>query len=550
MPAPDRVSSAQRIQLQNVAEREILRYVGDHALWHKHVHNVELDPMQVLKMLEMDAHPNTIDFSCRRTGKTAVKEMYLLEHNARHADQEVGIVAPREAQSITNLNYHLEAIRRAPILSAWIAHKSGRRQIADTYYQFGNRSVARAYGIMAQVDGGDLTVASLEEVDDMPRDRLFSRFLLMLGAKRRLGASAESRNEPQIRITGVFKGADTLTDLVAGGHYHVLPTVNVHLGVSMGILDAAFMAEMRDQLAPDEYIRQLLCLNVSARNLIWERYVRRAMHVGLQAGIDLAEPVPGQQYRKRGLIAFGYDHSGHGEDPQASRYALVVVELIGNFVCFVYARQWPAGTDEQVVRRDLVGYWRYFQPDAATGDAYGIGLLTQVNDDLYAAGLTPVDRRAIGDGESTASTWSEWPFAPLRFEGMTKHSMAQALRSAFHNGQAAIPYLDDRHPTDPVTADLRALVRQLPNIRPEQTKTSYASYRMVKAKIGDDLFDAAMAAVWGLTTRGAGPQITRVLTQSVTRDQMLRPLPAPGAAGTSAWRRRGQSPRTAKEQRA
>src|SRR3546814_1455603 len=79
----------------------------------------------------------------------------------------------------------------------------GRKQFADTRYQFMNRSMARSYGIMAQVDGGDLTLASLEEVDDMPADRLYGRFLLMLGSARRLGASKDSANKPQVRITGV-----------------------------------------------------------------------------------------------------------------------------------------------------------------------------------------------------------------------------------------------------------------------------------------------------------------------------------------------------------
>lgn len=517
----ERVSPAKRILLQNVAEREIDRYAGDHAMWHKHVHNVELDSVQVLKMIEMDAHRNTIDYSCRRTGKTAVKEMYFLEQAARESDQELGIVAPREAQAVVNLNYHLEAIRRSEILSAYIAFKSGRRQIADTYYQFTNRSLARAYGIMAQVDGGDLTMASLEEVDDMPRERLFSRFLLMMGAKRRLGASSESQNDPQIRITGVFKGADTLSDMVADGHYEVLPIVDVYLGMEMGILNEEFMMLMRSQLSPDEYIRQLLCKNVSARNLIWEKYVRRAMQIALQASLELAQPLPGAQYKKRGLIAAGYDHSGHGETPQASRYAFVVVEQIGNFTCFIYARTWPPGTDEQVVRRDLLGLCLYFRPDYGMGDAFGIGLLTQLNDDLFHAGVTSVDRRTIGDGESTASTWMDWYFAPIRFEGMVKHSMASALRGVFHNLQAAVPYLDDERPDDPDTADLRLLVRQLVNIRPEATKVSYATYKMVNAKLGDDLFDAAMAAVWALVTRGAAPTQTAVLTQSRTREQML-----------------------------
>lgn len=517
----ERISGAQRIRMQNVAEREVLRYRGHHARWHKHVHNVTLDAVQSLKMLEMDQHPNSIDFSCRRTGKTAVKEMYLLEHNATEADQELGIVAPREAQALVNLGYHLDAIRRAPILRAWVAHKAGRSQLADTYYQFGNRSVARAYGIMAQVDGGDLTAASLEEIDDMPRERLFSRFLLMMGASRRLGASEGSRNEPQIRITGVFKGADTLATMVSGGHYHILPTVNVYLGVEMGILQGEFMQQMRSELSPDEYIRQLLCVNVEARNLIWERHVRRAMHVGLEAGIELAGPLPGVRYGKRGLIGMGYDASGHGEDPQASKHACVVVEQIGNFLCFPYARTWPAGTDDQVVKRDLKGLWAYFRPDAAIGDAYGVGTLTQLNDELFAEGLTDLDRRTIGDGDSVASTWSQWPFAPLRFEGMTKHSMATALRGVFHNGQAALPYLDDLNPADAQTADMRLLARQLTNIKPVPTKTSYASYKMADQKLGDDLFDAAMAATWALVTRGAAQAPGMVLLGKRSRQQLL-----------------------------
>ena len=44
-----RVSTADRLRLASRAEVEIQRYAHDHALWHKHVHGVSLDPMQVLK---------------------------------------------------------------------------------------------------------------------------------------------------------------------------------------------------------------------------------------------------------------------------------------------------------------------------------------------------------------------------------------------------------------------------------------------------------------------------------------------------------------------
>src|SRR4029077_6671330 len=121
---------------------------------------------------------------------------------------------------------------------------------------------------------------------------------------------------------------------------------------------------------------------------------------------------------------------------------------------------------------------------------------------LFAKGLTEIDRRTIGDGQSTASTWVDWPFAPLRFEGMTKHSMAMAVRSMFHNSQAAIPYFDE-FDLNPALDDWRLLVKQLGNIKAVPTQASYASYKMADAKFGDDLFDATMAAVWALVTRGA-----------------------------------------------
>jgi len=517
----ERLTTKQRIEINNVAEKAVMEFAGDHLLWHKHVHNVELDPMQVLKMIEMDEHGNSLDFSSRRTGKTAVKELYLLEFNATTPDQEGGVVAPREAQAQVNLGYHTDAIRRSPMLENYINFKSGRKQLSDTYYQFANKSLARSYGIMSQVDGGDLTWASLEEVDDMPSDRLYSRFLLMMGSTRRLGASKESKNDPQIRITGVFKGADTLAGMVASGKYHQLPVVDCYLGMEMGILNEQYILDMRDQLPHDEYIRQLLCKNVSARNLIWEKYLRLAIQTAIKARIQIEEPMPGQQYKKKGLISFGWDASGHGEAETASKPALVVGEMLGNHVVPIYCKTWHAGVDDQIVVDDLVSMWRYFDPDYAMGDAFGVGLLTSVNDKLFEENLTTIDRLTIGDGDSTASTWPEWAFSPIRFEGMVKHQMAQAARSIFHQKHAAVPYVDDLDDSDPAVADMRLLQRQLVNIKPVATGASYSSYEMADKKLGDDLFDAFIAMVWGFATRGAGQVSTIVTVKTKSRAELL-----------------------------
>jgi hypothetical protein len=534
-----RVSSQQRLKLSNRAEVELMRYKDDHALWHRHCHNVTLDPMQILKCIEMDQHPNTIDYSARRTRKTSIKELYAMKKLFTTPFQEEGIVAPRLQQALTNVAYHTEAIRRSPMMRAYMGWKNGREQLTDGRYELVNRSKAQAYGIMSQIDGDGLSIASLEETDDMPQDRLFSRFLPMLGGAGRLGAPREASFKPQVRISGVFKGADTLQRLIDSGEYHVLPVVNVYLGCELGILNEAHVMSLRTQFPAAEWIRQFLCKNVAAMHHIHERWVRQALAVGLKAKLEIAEPMPGMRYKKRGLISFGYDHTGHGESGTASKSALVVTEQLGNFITFPFVRTWPAGTDDRVIETDLVGYWDYFRPDCAIGDAYGVGMMTSCNDRLYAKGLTEIDRRSIGDGQSTASTWLSWPFAPLRFEGMVKHSMAAALRSAFSNGQAAIPFFDaDAEELlagagrnvivlAPAANSARAgpdwllFIRQLVNIKAEPTKASYASYKMVDPKIGDDLFDAAMASVWALVTRGAIDVPTVITSRTQTREQLL-----------------------------
>jgi hypothetical protein len=544
-----RVSAAARAKVSIRAEAEIARYQHDHYLWHKYIHNVELDPVQLLKCLEMDRHSQTIDVSCRRTGKTAVKEMYNLKELATNPHWECGIFAPRLQQSQTNMMYQTDAIRRSQVLRAYVAHKSGREQLSDLNYQLVNGSSAQAYGIMSQVDGDGLVIGDLEEIDDMPLDRLQSRVLPMLGSARRLGVSREISFKPQIRVTGVFKGADVLQSMIDGGGYHMLQTVNVHLGIEIGILNEAFVLEMRNQLPDGEYIRQFLCRNVSSQNHIWEKYIRLAMMTGLKARLEIVEPMPGARYKKRGVVGFGYDHSGHGESATASESALVVAELLGNFVVILFVKTWPAGTDDKVIARDLIGFWEYFRPNYAMGDAYGVGMLTDLNDKLFQRGLTEIDRQTIGYGESTATTWRDWAFAPIRFDGMVKHSMASQLRAAFHNEQMALPYFDDGgaiagaqaaanvkwegrgESSDPNVRDWIKLVRQLNNIKAEASKAAYPSYRMANPKLGDDLFDAACAAVWALITRGENDVPTTIQSRTQTREQLLgRGTPALGRA--------------------
>lgn len=519
----ERINSTQRIRLQSRAEVEIMRYakpdssgIRSHALWHKHVHNVDLDAMQVLKMIEMDQYPNTIDNSCRRTRKTSTKELYNMEKMATSPALELGIVAPRQQQSMNNLNYMLEAIKRSPMLDNYIAFNRGRKRLNDSGFMFANGSKVTAYGIMGQIDGDSLAMASLEEVDDMPTDRLMSRFLPMLGASQRLGM--DIKIEPEVRISGVFKGADVLQTLIKSSQYHLLPSVDVYVGLELGIIGQAWVDSMQAQQTASEWMRQFLCLNIASTNWIWEKYLHKAKMVGLAAGLAIAEPLPGKRYKRRGLISFGYDHLGHGESTRASRSCLVVTELIGNFVTTPRVRFWPADADEKDIERDLLAEWDYFRPDYAMGDAYGIGLMTSVNDSLFRLGLVEMDRMSVGDGKSSQSTWTEWAFSPIRFQGMTKHAMASAVRSVYHNGRAALPYFDE---DDPHCKDWLDLVRHLGNIKEVKGGADYSSFKQVDDKIGDDGFDAYCAAVWALQCRGATDVATVIGSRVQTREQLM-----------------------------
>ncbi len=517
----ERSSLASRQRSSIVAERELMKYAGNHALWHKHVHNVDLDAMQILKCEEMDRWGKTIDPSCRRTGKTAIKELYNLEEVCTHPDQELGIVAPRLAQSQVNLRYMLDAIQRSEILQAFIGHQRGRRLLADTYFQLVNRSRVNAYGIMANLDGIDLTMASLEEVDDMPKERLMNRFMLALAASRRLGAAKTSRNDPKIRITGVFKGADTLKELIDSGIYHLLPIVDCYLGIELGILQEEFIMQMQKELAPDEYIRQLLCQNISATNFIWESWVRRAIQLGVKIELEIMEPVPGETFKTIYPVFIGYDAGGHGEKATSSKHSMVVIEMMGSYFVVRYAKTWSAGADDPEVIAGLMSAMRYFRPKKAIGDAYGIGVIRAVNEHCFREGITDINPAAVGDGQSVPSNWPHWFFSPLRFEGMTQHQMASAVRAAFSNGFVAMPYVDHLPMADPTVADMRLLQQQIPNMVKVPTDAAYPSYTMAMKKLGDDLFDGLMAAIWAFVNQLADNPETTILIGTRPRASLL-----------------------------
>jgi hypothetical protein len=499
---PHRLSGAERRNLAEAAQLEIMRYKDNHYLWHLHVHGVKLDAMQIIKCEEMDANNYTIDTSCRRTGKTAVKALWQLKFLACNGDQELGCVAPRLDQAKTNITYMTDAIARSEILTNFVLYKNGRKQLSDESFQFYNRSKARAYGIMSQVDGGDLTMADLEEVDDMPKDRLYSNFLLMLTGTRRLGADINAKNDPMIRVTGVFKGSDTLESMIDSGEYHMLPLVDIHLGIAMGILQPEFARKMQKELPQEEYIRQLLCERIVGSGFIRFRKWRAAVAAGIEGKLNRAKPLPGGRYRKRGNLVLGMDAAGHGERPEASKWVITIGEQLGNFICPIYVKYWSSTADEGQVINDIAAIWEYFRPDYGMGDAFGVAVIAAVNDLLYDRNIISINRHEYG--ESSASTWPNWAFSPVQFQGATKHQMATTARTLIHTGRFALPYIPEieiKNGEDLATEELEDWQRfhhQVNNITAKAVSgLTFLTYKMTDTKIGDDGFDALIAMVAG-----------------------------------------------------
>jgi hypothetical protein len=547
----DRVSAAQRVTLQSVAEAEIKRFAGDHVAWHKHVLNVDLDPIQQLKMELMDEYPFTLDPSCRRTRKTSTKELYHLEKMACESDHELSITAPKEDQANVNLKYHTDAIRSSPILTAYIATKEGKRRIADTSYEFANGSIAKTYGITSRMDGADTTIADVEEIDDVDPDRLWGRFMLTLQGTQRLYQKRPGNIKKTARFTGVFQGADLMVDLcrkaehhpwnrkmmapmlramgvdpeAAGGEeiegfrFYCLPVIDVHQALTVELVNQTVVDMVSAGLTRDQYVRQLLCIPTEGRNFFKEKHLRLMMRRGGMAGCEPVPPGPGKQYQKRGLIIVCFDKGGHGESESASRNAAHVLEVWNNYIVWLWGKEWPADADDAPIARELVEWFRFFRFDGGCGDAYGTSLITAVNDELKDRGLIDIDRREFGG--SSASTWEKWFFSPIRMEGMTKHLMFTSLEREIRAGRFLAPYVHDGNKHLPGYELLNRTMQQFGNIKAEKTSKTYDSYSMVEKKLGDDNVDAWAFGVWRLITRGIIEPPTVITGQAVDRARLV-----------------------------
>lgn len=529
----ERSTKLQRAKMQNQAEREISKHTDDNAKWVYNVLGIRLDPLQILRMKLLDEHRQTIAWDARRMRKSTTHFIHALKRLATRDHEECCAITPRRDQANKAMDeYMLTQIRneRAPLYH-FLDYRNGRKRLNDTSFTFHNKSNAWTAGIMGEVDGSGITIALMDEIEDMDYDRLTSKFLPMLGQAEKLGATRKA--EPQVRALGVIKGSGIRKAFLDQGFFPMTqpgypngPIIgDAYMGLELGILDKDWIMKQQGLMSPGDWMRQQLCRDVHTDSVILLKWAKKAQQLALRLGdaANIVEPLPGKQYKKRGLISFGYDHLGHGEKAENSRSALVVSEMFGEHIFFLFVQSWDPWEDETKIMEDLIFFWRYFMPDIANGDALGIGMITEMNDRLYQLHLTQTDRLSIGDGKSSGSTWPEWAFSPLRFHGEQKYKMAQTVRTVFQRGRAVIPWFDDHDlPEDGIIFEFNRFIAQLCNIVEEQNNSSYPTFKSDDLKVGDDYFDAAMAGVWGLMTRYVAPPAV-IATRGRTRDELLLP---------------------------
>lgn len=524
MSAPTR---AERVELANVAEREILRHKDDNVLWTKHVTGIDLDPIQQTKMALMDEHPDTVDVSARRTRKTTAKELHILKRLATEPDHEHNVVAPKEDQAQNSYKMIAETVRRSPILLAYLRWKDGKRQLSDTRLEFTNFSKSRTYGITSNLDGINSTIADVEECDDLDEERLRDRFLLTRLGTETLFAQGR-KTEKSVRITGVYKGAGLLEKFANDPNYFLLPTIDVWTGVAMGIIDEEAVRTDMGGMTDDMILRSFLCRPTSARNFFHERHLRRMMVRGNMWNLEPVIPVPGAIYEKRApnsvLAMFG-DAGGHGEGDHPSRYTATVFEYHDNSVYWLYGRDWEATTAKEIIVRDMVDLWDYFRPEEKLSyyDAFGAAIVSDICDVLYDRRLVRINRRDFAG--SSNSAWVNWPFIPVRMDGFMKHAAYTYAQSWVHGGRVFAPLVTDQNRKEPEYAAIERSFEQMKNIRAVKTTKGYDSYEMVKKAIGDDYADTWALAFYAFGTKGLLKVPTIIQSSRTDRAKILTPAP-------------------------
>ena len=469
------------------AEEAVMRYSEDTVLWLKDKTGKDADPWQRVAIMEIEQNPRTLLCWPPRFGKTWAMEAVCMKELACNPYEREMLFGPIQKQGNNALREHLDWIETSEILSAWIAHRRGKRQISESKYEFQNHSQAETFGIQSNFDSENATILRGEEWDDMNVDVWTNRVLARGGRKNRSGLPT------RIRLSGTIQyGKGPMFAYANDESYHTVSQFDIYDGIAFGIYDQTMIAELRDKLTDDQWLRIYMLKFTDTKNFIWETSIRECLQEAMRIGWTGVEYNPAAPYQPRGTVYMGVDMGHSGTGKTHSVYRMDIIEVLGDTVLWLYGNEWESTTDPEIVASEIVQFWQHYGVTAGYGDALKANDISMMNDMLYDRGLITVDRS--DSPENKASDWRKWAFAPQWNTAKAKYMWGSATKVKIDTKKLIIPYFD-RNDDRPIATMAKRLVQALLNVRMVVNNSSYPSLEIIKDEIGDDPFDAINMAI-------------------------------------------------------
>ena len=460
-------------------------------------------------------YPYTLNVKPPRGTKTSGTEGVDLYEMIMNPLEDLRIYVPNFKIGKKTLKDTYDWIDKSPLLKAFIRRKSGKPQLSTVGWQFDNMSNVEIWSMKGDIEAHNVTIMRIEEFD------LWQWEWFQDDVMRR-GAAKNANGMPtRIRITGTIMGQENIYKILTNDNYKKMfrNLMHTHKGnllgieegtpfdvytlLAMDILDEKFVKEAADTLmSPDEWARSMLLQFTESRNFIWSSYLFASQKKALEWEL---EPVPfkkGERYKTNGIVTFGFDCAHAGQKKDASKYSLQIYEQNGRYKRWLNGFEWTPDYDTSLLEKELIEIFAFYRPAGGNGDALQYQLIANLNDKAYKEGITNICRSDFP--ENTPGNWDKWWFSPLRNDAKNKFLYYEALKYGIHKGRTFYPFVDIKD-TRREARMLRKLIKSILNIREEETKGSYPSYRQNDSKIEDDSADAAAMAEYWLDVHIAKP---------------------------------------------
>lgn len=464
-----------------------MQYADDTPTWFYDKTGKKLEAQQIIAIYEYEAHPFVVHVWPPRGGKTYSVEAVNIKELATNAQERLMLFGPIKNQAVNALQEHLDWIETSPILSKFIAVRRGKRQLAESKYEFKNRSQAECFGIGGAFDSENATILRGEEWDDIDLEIWRNRVLGRGVRKNKSGLPL------RIRLSGTVQwGKGPIYEYDNNPRYHTITKFDVYDLLQLGVYDEAAIAEAQRENTKDQWLRIYLLKYTDTKNFIWEATLRKCLNESARIGWQGVEYKKGSRYRSHGKVHLGIDCGHAGEGKQHSVYRLDLVETIGERSLWLWGKEWESNTDPTILKEDLVEIWRFFGVDSGYGDALQHNWLADVNDELFNQGLIDIDRAEFP--EHTPANWNKWALSPRWNTGKAKYIWAGITKTKIDNTLFYIPYFDRKDDTYIAKMALR-LRQALLNIREVVNNSGYPSLEYLDDDIGDDPFDSINMAM-------------------------------------------------------